>query len=111
MKIDVRYQNGFLYEHHGAWYVRYYQRTSKEDGSCRLNHASKHLGRSKDFRNISDVELCRTSFMQTVRSVETKQLYEGIGDTFISGGVTLLASFPYPGSPHEAARSAEAVGA
>ncbi len=22
MKTDLRYQNGFLYEHHGAWYVR-----------------------------------------------------------------------------------------
>jgi hypothetical protein len=41
MKTDVRYQNGFLYEHHGAWYVRYYQRTSKEDGTRQLNHASK----------------------------------------------------------------------
>ena len=66
MKTDLRYQNGFLYEHHGAWYVRYRQRISKEDGSCNLNHLSKHLGRSKDFRNISDVELCRASFMQTV---------------------------------------------
>src|SRR5712671_1884338 len=65
MRTDVRYQNGFLYEHPGAWYVRYYQRTSKEDGT-QLNHASKHLGRSKDFRNISDVELCRASFMQAV---------------------------------------------
>jgi len=25
MKTDLRYQNGFLYEHHGAWYVRYRQ--------------------------------------------------------------------------------------
>ena len=66
MKTDLRYQNGSLYQHHGAWYVRYRQRISKEDGSSNLNHASKHLGRSKDFRNISDVELCRASFMQTV---------------------------------------------
>jgi len=66
MKTNLRYQNGSLYEHHGAWYVRYRQRISKEDGSYNLNHASKHLGRSKDFRNISDVELCRASFMQTV---------------------------------------------
>jgi hypothetical protein len=66
MKTNLRYQNGFLYKHHGAWYVRYYQRTSKEDGAGRLSHASKHLGRSKDFRNISDVELCRASFMQIV---------------------------------------------
>jgi len=66
MKTDLRYQNGSLYEHHGAWYVRYRQRISKEDGSNNLNHASKHLGRSKDFRNTSDVELRRASFMQTV---------------------------------------------
>ena len=66
MKMNLRYQNGALYEHDGAWYVRYRQRISKEDGCCRLNHASKHLGRSKEFRNISDVELCRASFMQTV---------------------------------------------
>ena len=66
MKTNLRYQNGFLYEHHGAWYVRYYQRTPKEDGTRQLNHACKHLGRSKDFRNISDVELCRASFMQTI---------------------------------------------
>src|SRR5712664_1591796 len=66
MKTNLRYQNGFLYEHHGAWYVRYYQRTPKEDGTRQLNHACKHLGRSKDFRNISDVELRRASFMQTI---------------------------------------------
>jgi integrase len=66
MKTDLRYQNGSLYQHHGAWYVRYRQRVSKEDGSSNLDHASKHLGRPKDFRNISDVELCRASFMQTV---------------------------------------------
>jgi integrase len=66
MKTHLRYQNGFLYEHHGAWYVRYRQRISKGDGSTNLRRASKHLGRSKDFRNISDVEQCRASFMQTV---------------------------------------------
>jgi hypothetical protein len=66
MKADLRYQNGFLYEHHGAWYVRYRQRISKQDGSSNINHVSKHLGRSKDFRSISAVEMCRASFMQTV---------------------------------------------
>jgi hypothetical protein len=34
------------------------------DGTCQVNHASKHLGRSKDFRNISDVELCRASSVE-----------------------------------------------
>ena len=46
MKAGLRYQNGCMYEHHGAWYVRYRQRILQEDGSAKLNHASKHLGRS-----------------------------------------------------------------
>src|SRR6267154_4321104 len=66
MKTNLRYQNGFLYEHHGAWFVRYSQRVSEQDGSTSLNRASKHLGRSKDFRSISDVERSRPSFMQKV---------------------------------------------
>jgi len=66
MKTNLRYQNGSLYEHHGAWFVRYSQRISKQDGSTNLNRSTKHLGRSKDFHNISDVERSRASFMQTV---------------------------------------------
>jgi hypothetical protein len=66
MKTDLRYQNGCLYEHHGAWYVRYRQRISQEGGATKRNHASKHLGRSVDFPNIFDVERCRASFMQIV---------------------------------------------
>ena len=66
MKTNLRYQNGFLYEHHGAWFVRYSQRISELDGSTSFNRVSKRLGRSKDFRNISEVERCRASFMQMV---------------------------------------------
>ena len=66
MKAYFRYQKGYQYEEHGAWYVRYRQRVPQEDGSSRLKHISKHLGRSKDFSNIFLVERCRASFMQTV---------------------------------------------
>ncbi len=66
MKADLRYQNGYLYEHNGAWYVRYRQQISQEDGSSKLKLVSKNLGRSKDFSNIFEVERCRASFMQTV---------------------------------------------
>jgi integrase len=66
MKTNLRYQNGSLYEHHGAWFVRYSQRISEQDGSANLNRVSKYLGRSKDFPSISDVERSRASFMQTV---------------------------------------------
>jgi integrase len=66
MKTNLRYQNGSLYEHHGAWFVRYSRRISEQDGFTNLNRVSKYLGRSKDFRSISDVERSRASFMQTV---------------------------------------------
>jgi hypothetical protein len=66
MKAYFRYQKGYLYEEHGAWYVRYRQRVPQEDGSNELKHISKHLGRSNDFSNIFAVERGRESFMQSV---------------------------------------------
>ena len=66
MKAGLRYQNGRLYEDHGAWYVQYRQRIAQPDGTSKLNCATKHLGRTKDFSNIFDVERCRASCMQTV---------------------------------------------
>ena len=58
----LRNQHGHLYEDHGSWFVQYRQR----DDSGNVRRASKHLGRSKDFSDISEVEQCRTRFMQTV---------------------------------------------
>jgi hypothetical protein len=52
MKTNLRYQNGSLYEHHGAWFVRYSRRISEQDGSTNLNRVSKYLGRSKDLAEI-----------------------------------------------------------
>jgi len=64
MKAYSRYQKGYLYEEHGAWYVRYRQRVPQEDGSSELKHISKHLGRSNDFSNIFAVERCRALFVR-----------------------------------------------
>ena len=50
MKAYFRYQKGYLYEEHGAWYVRYRQRAPQEDGSSaerarrRLSEALWALG-------------------------------------------------------------------
>src|SRR5713101_4735190 len=66
MKANLRYQNGYLYEDHGSWCVRYRQRISQEDCSSKVSHVCKRLGRSKDFSNIFEVERCRAAFMQTV---------------------------------------------
>ena len=66
MKTNLRYQNGYLYKDHGSWYLRYRQRISQEDGSSKVSHVCKRLGRSEDFCNIFEVERCRAGFMQTV---------------------------------------------
>lgn len=66
MNANLRYQNGYLYESHGAWFVRYRRRILQEDGSGKLNCTAKHLGRCKDFSDISEVKRCRTAFMQTI---------------------------------------------
>src|SRR5712671_1503021 len=55
-----------MYERPSAWYVRYRERILQEDGSTKLNHVSKHLGRSADFSNIFEVKRCQASFMQAV---------------------------------------------
>jgi len=76
MKRNLRYQNGYLYKDHGSWYVRYRQRTSQENGSSKVKHISKMLGRSKDFSNIFEVERCRASFMQPSIAIGSVQIRE-----------------------------------
>jgi hypothetical protein len=49
MKANLRYQNGSLYEHHGAWFVRYTRRISEQDGTTNLNRVSKYWGAPKTF--------------------------------------------------------------
>jgi len=61
-KENLRYQHGYLYENHGAWFVRYRQR----DDSGNVVYTAKHLGRCKDFFDIAAVEQCRAQFMQTI---------------------------------------------
>jgi len=61
-KTNVRYQHGYLYENHGAWFVQYRQK----DDSGTVRRTSKHLGQRKDFFDISEVEQYRTRFMQTI---------------------------------------------
>ena len=40
----VRYQEGHLYVHHDAWYVRYWERVRQHDGSIKLQQRAKKLG-------------------------------------------------------------------
>jgi hypothetical protein len=61
-KANLRYQHGYLYENHGAWFVRYRQR----DEAGNVVYTAKHLGCCKDFFDIAAVEQCRAQFMQTI---------------------------------------------
>ena len=61
-KTPLRYQHGYLYRDHGAWFVRY----RHKDGPGSISYPAKHLGRCKDFVDISEVEQCRTRFMQSI---------------------------------------------
>ena len=66
MKSSLRYQEGHLYEHHGAWYVRYRRKVRHEDGSSTWKRMARRLGRSCDFTNRFDVRRCRTELMLVV---------------------------------------------
>jgi hypothetical protein len=44
MTKPVRYQDGYLYVDHGAWFVRYRERVRQEDGSIKLKQRAKRLG-------------------------------------------------------------------
>jgi hypothetical protein len=66
MKSSLRYQEGHLYEHHGAWYVRYRRKVRHEDGSSTWKRTARRLGRWCDFTNPFDVRRCRAELMLVV---------------------------------------------
>ena len=49
MTKPVRYQEGHLYVHHDAWYVRYRERVRQKDGSIELRQKASRLGSLKDY--------------------------------------------------------------
>jgi hypothetical protein len=50
MTETVRYQEGYLYKHHGSWFVRYRERVQREDGSIKLRQRAKRLAAVEEFR-------------------------------------------------------------
>jgi integrase len=64
MTKPVRYQKGYLYTDHGAWFVHYRERVRQEDGTVKLRRRTKRLGSVEEFPTKSDIEPLRTAFMQ-----------------------------------------------
>src|SRR5215472_1844276 len=59
----VRYQNGGLYAHHGAWYVAYRVPVRQENGPIKLKQKVKMLGSLKDYPREADILPVKTEFM------------------------------------------------
>jgi len=52
----VRYQEGHLYVHHDAWYVRYRERVRQVDGSIKLHQKASRLGSLEDYPSESHIK-------------------------------------------------------
>lgn len=68
MTKSVRYQDGQLYVHHGAWFVRYRVRVRQEDGSTELQQRAKKLGNVADFPLESQIMPLKTEFMHRLNA-------------------------------------------
>ena len=68
MTRPVRYQDGYLYVDHKAWFVRYRERVRREDGSVTLKQRSRRLGSVSDYRRESDIRPLLTEFMQRLNA-------------------------------------------
>ena len=68
MTKSVRYQDGQLYIHHGAWFVRYRVRVRQEDGSIRLKQKAKKLGSIVEYPLESQIMPLKTEFMHRLNA-------------------------------------------
>ncbi len=68
MTKSVRYQDGQLYVHHKAWFVRYRVRVRQEDGSIRLQQKAKKLGSVADYPLESQIMPLKAEFMRRLNA-------------------------------------------
>ena len=62
----VRYQKGYLYQDHGAWFVRFRLGVRQADGSVKVQRTAERLGSVEHFATKADVEVTRLALMQKV---------------------------------------------
>jgi hypothetical protein len=63
----VRYQEGHLYVHHNAWYVRYRERVRREGGSIKLKQRAARLGSVSDYPFESQIKPLFAEYMCSTR--------------------------------------------
>jgi len=68
MTKPVRYQEGHLYARHGAWFVRYRERTRQFDGSIKDQQRAKKLGSIEDYPRESQIRPLFAEFMRKLNA-------------------------------------------
>ena len=68
MTKTVRYQEGHLYVHHEAWYVRYRERVRQVDGSIKLRQRASRLGSIKRYPRETQIKPLLAEFMQKLNA-------------------------------------------
>lgn len=64
----VRYQEGYFFKHHGAWFVRYRERMRQQDGSIKLRQRAERLASVSDYPTESQVKPVLAEFMQRLNA-------------------------------------------
>src|SRR5271154_741637 len=68
MTKSVRYQDGFLYADHAAWYVKYRVQVRQENGSIKFKQRAKMLGRLERYPRASDIMPLKVEFMHRLNA-------------------------------------------
>jgi len=68
MTKPVRYQDGYLFVDHGAWFVRYRVRERRDDGSTKLKQEARKLGTVANYPRKSDILPLKADFMQRLNA-------------------------------------------
>jgi integrase len=68
MTRPVRYQDGYLFVDHGAWFVRYRERVRQEDGSIKLKQRARKLGNVRDYPRESNIRPLLVEFTQRLNA-------------------------------------------
>ena len=59
-------QQGSIFESHGSWYVRWWEKVRQKDGSFKWEHPSHRLASKRDFPKKSEVKPLAKEFMDRV---------------------------------------------
>ena len=59
-------QQGSIFESHGSWYVRWWEKVQQDDGSLKWAHPSHRLASKRDYPKKSEVTPLANEFMERV---------------------------------------------